>query len=290
MQAAADDDRRILTLVVGVGYLGRRVLEAAKPGTVIGLSRSARPTLPMVETLDLEAGEPLPLTLPDSYHVLYMVPPAQAQEQDVRLENLLAALDPAPAAFVYISTTGVYGDHGGDVVDERTPVNPESDRAERRVAAETRLVDWCADKGTRLCILRVPGIYGPGRLGTERIREGLPVISEADAGPGNRIHVDDLVSCCLAALARDTAAGVFNVGDGDHRSATWFSGEVARQAGLPAPPTVSLEEAARTFSPMRMSFLRESRTVATERMRMELGVTPRFSDAKDGIRASLALE
>ncbi len=82
-------------------------------------------------------------------------------------------------------------------------------------------------------------------------------------------------------------AGIYNLGDGDQRSATWFAAEVARQAGLPEPPIVSREEADATFSERRLSFIRESRRVDTSRMREILGVTPIYTDAAEGIRASL---
>ena len=91
----------------------------------------------------------------------------------------------------------------------------------------------------------------------------------------------------LAALAANTPAGIYNVGDGDHRSGTWFTNEVARQAGLPPPPAISLADAQQTFSPMRLSFLSESRVVDTTKMRDVLGVTPKYGNPADGIAASL---
>ena len=113
------------------------------------------------------------------------------------------------------------------------------------------------------------------------------MITEAEANPGNRIHVDDLVACCITALLDDNVTGTFNVGDGDFRTSTWFTKEVARQAGLEVPPEISREEAEATFSARRLSFLGESRRVDTRRMREELGVTPLYTDAADGIRESL---
>ena len=123
--------------------------------------------------------------------------------------------------------------------------------------------------------------------GIERIREQSPIVREEDVGPGNRIHVDDLAACCAAALDDSTPAGIYNVGDGDHRTSAWFTGEVARQLSLPAPPTITMAEAERQFSPMRLSFLRDQRRVDTSKMRDALGVTPRFADPVDGIAASL---
>ena len=265
------------TLVVGVGYLGQRF--CAANSSTRGVTRSE---------FDLDNDPPLPFEVPRDYKLLYTVPPSRVAENDVRLERLLALLTPAPRRFVYISTTGVYGDHGGATVDESTPVNPGSENAARRVAAETALEAWAERSGCTVVILRVPGIYGPGRLGIERIREGSAIVRNEDVGPGNRIHVDDLTACCVAALSDTTPAGIYNVGDGDHRTSTEFTFEVARQLGLPPPPTITMAEAEQQFSPMRLSFLRDQRTVDTTRMREVLNVSPRYADPVAGIRASIA--
>jgi len=261
---------KVPIVVVGAGYTGERVVtQLADPATTV-LGRSAG--------LDLDTATTLPVALPPVYRLLYTVPPSPAHMDDVRLANLLGMLDPLPERFVYISTTGVYGDRSGAVVDESAVPQPVTDRARRRVAAETQLHAWATRHGVPLYILRVPGIYGPGRLGIDRILERRPVVAAAAANPGNRIHVADLVRCCLAALQGDAPGGIYNVGDGDQRSPTWFTQEVARQAGLPAPPEIGPAAAS------------ESRRVATRRMREELGVTPLYANAEDGIRASLAEE
>ncbi len=274
------------TIIVGAGYVGRRVLKK-QHGSAFGLNRSALDAELPAAVLDLDTDTALPIRLPESYAVLYTVAPSAEAATDVRLEKLLQLLLPAPRRFVYISTTGVYGDHAGNLVTEDTPTQPKSKRALLRVAAERALNSWGDEHGVDIIILRVPGIYGPGRLGVDRIREGLPAIQEADANPGNRIHVDDLASCCIAALADNAPAGIYNVGDGDFRSPTWFTNEVARQSGLAAVPTISWADAQKEFSEMRLSFLRESRRIDTCRMRDVLGVIPRYSNPQDGIRASL---
>jgi nucleoside-diphosphate-sugar epimerase len=114
------------------------------------------------------------------------------------------------------------------------------------------------------------------------------LIREEDANPGNRIHADDLAAAAIAALTRNIPAGVYNIGDSDHRSSTWFTLTVARLAGLNAPPLVSRDEAFRTFGRSRLSFLAESRTLDTTKMREVLKFTPRYANAENGIRASLA--
>ena len=269
----------MFTLVAGTGYTGHRVLEQLPAEEALGLSRSAIEIDRPFERVDFDALEALPVTLPPEYAVLYTCPPDGATDR--RLRRFVAALPHEPARFVYISTTGVYGDCRGAVVTEEAPVNPGSRMSQPRVDAEDFLRAW-TDK---LVILRVPGIYGPGRLGVEKLLAGEASLRESEANPGNRIHVDDLVACCLAALAPDTPAGIYNVGDGDHRSSTWFAGEVARQAGLPPPREISRARAAQEFSPMRLAFLASSRKVDTTRMREVLGVMPRTPE--EGIRDSL---
>lgn len=277
-----------MNVVVGVGYVGRRLLDALPRDARLGLSRS--PGRDDVRPLNLDDGGLTAIEAPRQYSIAYTVPPSRNHDHDIRLARLLDALPYPPGRFVYLSTTGVYGDCGGQRVDETAAVNPQSDRAKRRVDAEQKLARYCARHATSLIVLRVPGIYGPGRLGTERIERGDPILSDADANPGNRIHVDDLVAGCVAALSADVPPGIYNLGDGDERSSTWFSQEVARQLGLEPPPTISRSAAERRFSARRLSFLGESRRVDVSKMRSVLGVTPRYADAADGIRASIAEE
>lgn len=279
----------MFTLVTGTGYTGRRILDRLPADAVAGLSRTPVDTDRRLAAFDLDTVTDLPLELPTSYAVIYTVPP-KGPPPDQRLQRFLALLAPSPRRLVYISTTGVYGDCGGNTVFETAKTNPSNERAARRVAAEVQLAKWAADNGCKLVLLRAPGIYGPGRLGVERVQAGKPMLSEADANPGNRIHVDDLATACIAALSGDVPAGIYNIGDNDHRSSTWFTGEVARQSGLPAPPEISRKQANVEFSPQRLSFMSDSRRIDTTRMREVLGVTPRYANPEDGIRASLAEE
>jgi nucleoside-diphosphate-sugar epimerase len=263
--------RQLPLVVVGAGYVGRRLLQRLDHSDNIELGRSS--------SLDLDSDHILPVTLPDAYCLLYTVPPSADEDHELRLQNFLGMLQRPPQRFTYISTTGVYGDHQGESVNEQSALFATSKRARRRISAESILRSWATEHDVASTILRTPGIYGPERLGIERIKNGDALIRESDAHPGNRIHVEDLVSCCSAALQSDAPAGLYNVGDGDHRSPSSFSKEVARQAGLKMPPEVSREEAGKQTA--------ESRVVDTRRMREELGVLPKYANAEDGIRSSL---
>jgi len=277
------------TLIVGAGYVGRRVLKE-QPNTAFGLSRSSLGADFAATTFDLDTDARLPVILPGRYAVLYTVAPSDKTDDDIRLKRLLHLLQPVPRRFVYISTTGVYGDYGGDLVTEDSSPQTTTSHSLRRLAAEALLQEWGNEYSVHIGILRVPGIYGPGRLGIEHIRKGIAVIQESDANPGNRIHVDDLVTCCTATLADEAPAGIYNVSDGDYRSPTWFTKEVARQCGLTAPPTISWAEAQKEFSEMRLSFLQESRRIGTHKMRDVLGVIPHYANPEDGIRGSLVTD
>ena len=275
----------MLTIVAGTGYTGRRVLERLPADDVVGLSRSHVDTGRPFHKFDFDRPRALPLELPERYAVLYTCPPDG--EDDARLRRFLSLLTPAPTRLVYISTTGVYGDVQGAVVTETSAVDPGTRMASVRIAAETLAGGWASDVDCDLVVLRAPGIYGAGRLPLQRLQDGGPFLAENDASPGNRIHVDDLATCCIAALREDTSSGIYNVGDGDHRSATWFAQEVARQARLPAPRLISREAAQQEFSRMRLAFMSSSRVVDTTKMREVLGVTPQYANPEDGIEQSL---
>ena len=283
------------SLVAGCGYVGRRLATTlVRSRTVVALARSAGSDAGLAadgiagRSVDFDKVEPASLaSIADDSGIVYLAPPPPDGDHDARLRQFLAALgDARPAAFVYLSTTGVYGDTRGERVDESSPTVPGSERARRRLDAESAARDWCAARGVRFACLRVPGIYGPHRLPLDRLRRGEPALRPEDAGPGNRIHVDDLVSACVAALDRPVD-GVINVGDGDHASTTVYLQRVAALAGLPAPRLVTREEATTQIGPGMLEFLVESRRVDTRRMRDELGVVPRH-DLDSGVAASLA--
>ena len=283
-------------LIIGCGYLGRRVAQAwqAADRTVTGVVRTPASAEALrgvgIEALlaDLDRPPLPPLPLAGSALFLFVPPPAEG-EQDSRVAALLRACvgDQRPARMVYLSTTGVYGDCAGAWVDEQRPVAPQVPRALRRWDAEQRLRQWARATGGDLVILRVAGIYGPGKLPLARLRRGEPMIGEAQAPYSNRIHVDDLVQVCLAAMARGRPGAVYNVSDGHPTTMTDYFNRVADLAGLPRPPLIDLEQAAGALSPGMLSSLRESRRLDNRRLREELGVTLRYPTLAQGLPACL---
>ncbi len=218
----------------------------------------------------------------------YMAPPAPDGVRDTRLEQFLEHVQGRPERIVYLSTTGVYGDRQGARVNEETAPAPQTARAVRRLAAENAVRRWAEVRRVSWCVLRVAGIYGPGRLPLERLRRGEPAISLEEATPTNRIHVEDLTTACLAAGFAGAADGrIYNVTDGSDDSLTSYLQRVARIGGLPQPPLISRAEARERASERSWSFLGESRRVDNQRLREELGVALAYADLDAGIRASL---
>jgi nucleoside-diphosphate-sugar epimerase len=285
--------------IVGCGYTGRRLAARwVHMGARVRGFATRPESLAEIAAVGAEAA-PLDLDVPGASAatggrtnggelVYYMVPPAKDADGDPRLARYLDTLVGRPRRLIYLSTTGVYGDQAGGLVTEDTPTAPITARAARRVAAERTLRAWADSRRLSWCILRVPGIYGPGRLPLERLRRGEPAIVPEEATPGNRIHVSDLVTACVAAGVAAAADGrIYNVTDGSEDSLTEYLLRVARIAKLPAPPLVSRADAQRALSETSWSFLAESRRVDNRRMLDELGVPLLFHDLDTGISASL---
>jgi nucleoside-diphosphate-sugar epimerase len=201
----------------------------------------------------------------------------------------LAAFTPSnwPARIVYISTTGVYGDCQGEWVTEETPTHPRSTRGARRLDAETALLDWHRTSGVPVVILRVPGIYGPGRLPLERITQGTPVVREEEAPYSNRIHADDLARVCVAAADRGRAGELYNISDGQPTTMTDYFYRIADALDLPRPPAVSMAEARKQLTPGMVSFLEESRRIDNRKMREKLGMELLYPNLESGLPTCL---
>ena len=219
--------------------------------------------------------------------VLHCAPPPQTGNRDTRTANLLHALEGRrilPTRFVYISTSGVYGDCGGALVDETRPVNPLSARAQRRVDAEEQLALWCTLHRIALVVLRAPGIYASDRLPLERLRAGTPALREQDDVHTNHVHADDLAAICARALEEDAPPGTYNASDDTQlKMGDWFD-LVADKAGLPRPPRIARSEAATRISPELLSFLNESRRLDNTRLKWMLGVRLRYPTVHEGMR------
>lgn len=286
-------------LIVGCGDIGVRVarLIHSRGGAVTAMSRSLEWAVHLEEREkigvlpgNLDDPEALSKLAPAGRTVFYFAPPPGGGLLDTRMRNFCAAIGPreAPARVVYISTSGVYGDCGGAWVTEATPTAATTSRARRRLDAEAALLAWGRQLAVPVVILRVTGIYGPGRLPLRRLQEGMPVLREEEAPPTNRIHADDLAALCLAAAERGSAGEIINVSDGRPGTMTEYFNLAADLLGLPRPPQISMEEARRVMNPTMLSYLTETRRMDNRRMRERLGVVLRYPELAVGLEQVVA--
>jgi nucleoside-diphosphate-sugar epimerase len=210
--------------------------------------------------------------------VLHLAPPPDKGTQDMRTRHLLAALSKGaiPGRFVYISTSGVYGDCGGAVVNETHPIHPQNTRAQRRVDAEMQIRSWAGRNGVNASILRVPGIYAADRLPLGRIRQGSPAIIAAEDSYTNHIHADDLAHIIFKAMRRGRPNRVYHASDDSMLKMGDYFDAVADAYGLARPPRISRAEAQQVLPESLLSFMNESRRLNNERMKLELKVELRY--------------
>lgn len=235
---------------------------------------------------DLDHAETLDRLPGLAHDVVHFAPPPSAGIHDTRTANLARALAKGgslPQRLVYISTSGVYGDCAGDVVDETRQPRPGSDRARRRLDAERLLRAWGVAHGVPVCILRVPGIYAPERLPLARLRAGTPVLVPERDPYTNHIHAEDLVRVVIAALSRGRAGRAYNASDDSWMRVGDYFDLVADQFGLPHPPRLDWEQARAAIPENQLSFLRESRRLANRRLKKELRVALRYPSVAQGI-------
>ncbi|MGB0954375.1 MAG: SDR family oxidoreductase [Panacagrimonas sp.] len=279
--------------IVGCGDIGIRVAHRlmGRGVRVRGWVRSQQSANALREAgldaqrLDLDTD--LPPLAPAHACLFYFAPPRPDGATDQRIRKLLHALNPHPASLIYLSTTGVYGDCQGRWVDEGEAPRPQTDRARRRLDAESAAREWARQHRAHHCILRVPGIYGPGRLPVKRLQQGLPIL-RPDLSPwSNRIHADDLADACIAAAERSQDGGVYNICDDQPTQMSDYFLRCAALLKLPAPPMVSREQARQQLTPGILSYLAESRRLSNRRMKAELGVVLRYPDLAAGLPASI---
>ncbi len=271
-------------LSFGHGYSARALAAALPDGwQVIGTTRDpAKAAADPV--LRVWPGSDLAPEIATATHVLLSIAP------DADGDPVFRALGPALAAAPhlvwvgYLSTTGVYGDHGGGWVDEDTPLAPATRRGEMRVLAERQ---W-QSLDLPLHIFRLAGIYGPGRGPFAKVRAGT---ARRIVKPGqvfSRTHVEDIAQVLAASIARPDPGAVYNVCDDDPAPPQDVIAHAAGLLGLPVPPAIPFDQA--DLSPMAASFYAESKRVRNDRIKSDLGVRLRYPTYREGLAALLTDE
>lgn len=283
-----------MLLVMGLGYAGATAarLAAAQGQAVQGTMRdpTRRPAPPGVAAIAFGAAGP---AIAQARHILVTAAP---EEWDPVIAAHGGAIDAALAAGTlrwvgYLSTTGVYGDRGGGLVDEATPPAPGQERSRRRLAAEDA---WRARVAGRaaLDIFRVGGIYGPGRSPFDELRAGTARRVVKPGHAFSRIHRDDIARAVVAGMAQGGAprTRILHLVDDVAAESADVTEHAARLLGIAPPPVVPFEEARARMSPMALSFWAENRRVANAATKQALGIAWRYPSYREGLAAILEQE
>lgn len=283
-------------LIIGCGDVALRALPQLRARyRIYALTQSrgrvlelrARGSVPMVGNLDDAAS--LAGLAGIAHDVLHCAPPPQHGTRDTRTAHLIAALAKGkilPQQLVYISTSGVYGDCAGELVDETRAPHPQTARAQRRVDAERQLREWGRRSGVRVSILRAPGIYSDARLPLERLKSGVPALRAEEDAYTNHVHADDLARMAVAALRFGHPGRAYNASDDSRLKVGEYFDLVADRFGLPRPQRISRAEAGARISPDMLSFMGESRRLSNRRIKQELRFKLRYPTVGDGIAAA----
>ena len=276
-------------LIIGSGYMARRIIPLlAGRYRIYALVRNdahkaglrAQGATPIGGDLDDRAKLSRIAGLADV--VVHLAPP-DAGERDTRTRHLLAALSKSvlPGQFIYISTSGVYGDCSGATVSETHALNPQSARAQRRVDAESQIREWATRNAVKASILRVPGIYAQDRMPLDRLRISMPSIVAEEDSYTNHIHADDLARIIIAALHYGKSNRAYHASDDSRMKMGDYLDAVADAYHLRRPPRVTRDKAQRMLPDSLLSFMNESRQLSNVRMKTELKVKLAYPTVAD---------
>ncbi len=280
-------------LIAGCGYIGSQLAHReVNAGSIVtamvrtDLSANEQTAEGInAQTHCLDSEDMLHKVFMGNYDILYyLVPPQPEGKSDERSRRFLRLFNSVQfAQLVLISTTGVYGDCAGAWIDEMQPPSPIADRAKRRCSSEEQWRQFANDRRIPLTILRVAGIYGPGKLPIERLKRGTPVLAVDESPWSNRIYSKDLLTICFAA-GRKGFDGVLNVVDDQPGTMTEYFQKVADSLGIKRPPEISMSEAMESLGSGILSYLSESRRIRNTKVKKELDIELQYPALEDGLR------
>ncbi len=188
----------------------------------------------------------------------------------------------------YLSTTGVYGNTDGEMVDETAPTRPTSQRSQNRLNAEIQWLDLYISHGLPIHVFRLPGIYGPGRSALDQVANGRAQRINKPGHQFSRIHVVDITNTILQSIANPNPGSIYNVCDNEAASPADVTAYACKLLDVPAPIPIPYEVAAKSMSPMALSFWQDNRRIDNTRIKLELGVKLNYPTYRDGLKAIFA--
>ncbi|KEQ03732.1 SDR family oxidoreductase [Pseudorhizobium pelagicum] len=277
-------------MIFGCGYSGKAIARlgltrgATVSGTTRGEHNAASLAADGVRALVFDGAQASPelaLALSQATHLVQSIPPGPDGDPLLRLAGHgIRKLCPKLEWIGYLSTVGVYGDYGGDWVDESNECRPSPGRSQERVAAEAA---WLAEgeaAGVPVAILRLAGIYGPGRNGFVNLQKGTARRIVKKDQVFNRIRVEDIAEATLF-LAEGRHGGIFNITDDEPAPPQDVIAEAARLMGVEPPPELPFETA--DMTPMARSFYGANKRISNSKIR-KMGFQFRYPEYRMSLR------
>lgn len=287
--------KRQRLLIVGCGDVGKRLLAQLPKNIkaiVLSSSVSSQPELRQYPVHiihgNLDQKSSLKRLANLASKIVHLAPPSATSLIDHRTQNLIRTLRLAANTqkIIYGSTSGVYGDCAGQWIDETRLTSPSTDRAKRRVSAETQLRNYGKQSGVEISILRIPGIYSLDRSENsikERILSKKPTLIQEDDVYTNHIHANDLANIIWHSLFKAKPQRIYHASDDTSLKMADYFDLAAEILELPKTTRISRTQAIQQLPPLQLSFMSESRRMKNIRLKQELRVKLRFPTVKEGL-------
>ena len=275
-------------------YLGHELMQQGA-WEISGTTRDPEKRAMLIERgvnthlFDLQTPLPDPsIILQDVTHILISTPPGDDGDPTYLAHGADIANLPNLQWVGYLSTTGVYGDRGGDWVDENSELRPTSKRGSRREKAEEQWLSFQQSQGVPVHIFRLAGIYGPGRSALDSIRAGVARRIDKPGHAFSRIHVEDIVRVLIASMAQPNPGQIYNVCDDEAAPSHEVIAYAYELLGRPPPPLIPFDQA--DMSPMARSFYSDNKRVRNDRIKTELGVDLKYKTYREGLQGCMDAE
>lgn len=282
--------------MLGYGYTARALMKRLRADggwSFAGATRSEEKAAAMraegVEARIWGEGGFEPAWLDDATHILISTPPNEEGCPAFRAASDEIAKRREDIAWIgYLSTNGVYGDHGGAWVNETSALKPTTDRARRRIRAEADWAGLAAAFALPLIIFRLPGIYGPGRSAFDTVRAGKAKRVYKEGQVFSRMHVDDIAAALAASMAKPRLHDLYNLADDEPAPPQDVVEYACKLLGVDPPPLTPLEDA--DLSDMAKSFYADNKRVSNKRIKEALGVKLQYPTYREGLEAIFETE
>jgi len=276
-------------LIVGYGYCGKYLAQTLikKNQQVTTWSRSSQNSKELStghthQTVNVSTDH---FNLPKECEIIhYLIAPPDEGQTDKLLENFLTHIKQSPKHIIYYGSSGIYGDHQGKLIDETSSLNLKSDRQYRRHHAEQQLIQFCRKNNIKLSILRIAGIYGPGRIPLEKVEKQSPIITPSEAPITNRIYVQDLVEIAEYLCRMQIGIECYNISDGNPSPMGYTQQKLCERLDQKPSPQISFQDYLKKASPMQQEFLSSSKQLDTNKIKKILGGRFTFTSLKAGLK------